>query len=408
MRRTQDHQKKPDIKRILRNKDLTAVFQQVVYVTRKKVCGLEGLIRGVDAGRVVSPYALFSAAQKKGLTLELDRLCREKVLEAFGRIHPDNKDKLLFLNLDASVLDSACCSGYLSRQAQTYGVDPGHIVIEINEAKVQSSATLKEFIIKYRGEGFLIALDDVGAGFSNLDRIPIVKPDIIKIDLGLVRGIHSDYHKQEVFKSLIRLSTQIGAMVVAEGVETEQEAVEVLRLGANMIQGYYFSKPCELCESPFKNERIETLANGFRDYILNNLREEQRTYRQTKAIVKGVICELTASGEPSEKLPLIVSRHEAVECAYVLDEQGIQCSETVFGSGRGDARSLIFDSARPGADHSMKRYFYQLTNNKRESYMTEPYVSLATGNLCVTFAETFKNADNKKYILCMDFCEEER
>lgn len=56
-------------------------FQQVVCVTRKKVCGLEGLIRGVDAGRVVSPYALFWAAQKKGLTLELDRLCRDKVFK---------------------------------------------------------------------------------------------------------------------------------------------------------------------------------------------------------------------------------------------------------------------------------------------------------------------------------------
>lgn len=131
MRRTACGQtiKQPDIKKILRNKALTAHFQQVVYVTRKVVCGMEGLIRGTEAGVTVSPKALFDAAQKKGLTLELDRLCREKVIEAFGRIYPQNKDKLLFLNLDASILDNVWGSEYLMRQSQRYGINPQNIVV---------------------------------------------------------------------------------------------------------------------------------------------------------------------------------------------------------------------------------------------------------------------------------------
>ena len=400
--------KDPNIKRILQNEDLTAHFQQVVYMTRKVVCGMEGLIRGFEGGATVSPKALFDAALKKGLTLELDRLCREKVLEAFGRVYQKNKDKLLFINLDASILDQVKGSDYLIRQAQTYGVHPSNIVVEINETKVLDNNALKAFINRYRSAGFLIALDDVGAGFSNLDRIPIVKPDIIKVDISLIRGIETDYHKQEVVKSLIRLATQIGAMVVAEGVETEQEAIETLHLGVNMIQGFYFSKPAELTEEPFANPRIDLLADKYKNHITETLRYEQRTYHQITTIAKKALAELNGSENFDERLRSIVSKHSAVECAYVLDESGLQCSDTVFGTGKCSARdNLIFYSARPGADHSMKRYYFQITNGRREKYVTEPYVSLATGHLCVTFAEVFKNADNRKFILCMDFCKAE-
>ncbi len=400
--------REPDIKKILHNGDLTAHFQQVVYMTRKVVCGMEGLIRGFEGGVSVSPKALFDAALNKGLTLELDRLCREKVLEAFGRIYPQNKDKLLFINLDASILDQAKGSDYLIEQTKKYGINPNNIVVEINETKVLNNSALKTFIDRYRGAGFLIALDDVGAGFSNLDRIPIVKPDIIKIDLSLIRNIHGDYHKQEVVKSLIRLATQIGAMVVAEGVETEEEAIETLHLGVNMIQGFYFSQPAVLSDEPFANERIGTLADKYRSHVTESLRNEQRTYSRIAAIAKKALAELNGAEEFNERLRDIVGKHSDVECAYVLDENGRQCSETVFGCGHcGTRQSLIFYSAQPGTDHSMKRYYYHVANGKRDKYVTEPYVSLATGHLCLTSAEIFKSGDNKKFILCMDFCKAE-
>jgi sensor c-di-GMP phosphodiesterase-like protein len=211
-----------------------------------------------------------------------------------------------------------------------------------------------------------------------------------------------------VVKSLIRLATQIGAMVVAEGVETEPEAMETLHLGVNMIQGFYFSKPAALADEPFANSRIDRLADNYKQYISETLRDEQRTNQQITSIAKKALTELGGSEDYDERLRSIVSKHSAVECAYVLDESGMQCSDTIFGSGKCSARdNLIFYSARPGADHSMKRYYFQITNGKREKYVTEPYVSLATGHLCVTFAETFKNADNKKFILCMDFCKAE-
>ena len=142
-------------------------------------------------------------------------------------------------------------------------------MIEINETKVQDNAALKRFAETYREFGFMIALDDVGTGFSNMDRILLIKPDIIKIDMSLIRNIHNDYYKQGVFKSLVNMSNKIGALVVAEGVETEEEAIQILRLGGHMIQGYFFSKPQEIFDESniFSNNKMEMLSKSFNKYM---------------------------------------------------------------------------------------------------------------------------------------------
>lgn len=97
---------------------------------------------------------------------------------------------------------------------------------------------LKMFLCTYKEYGFLIALDDVGTGHSNLDRISLVKPDILKIDRSIIDNIDQRYHNQEVFKSLVNLSKRIGTMVVTEGVERKEEAILAFELGADMLQGY--------------------------------------------------------------------------------------------------------------------------------------------------------------------------
>src|SRR5215204_1586863 len=82
--------------------------------------------------------------------------------------------------------------------------------------------------------------------FSNLNRIPLIKPDILKVDRRLISNIDADYYKQETFKSLVGVSRRIGALIVAEGVESESEAIISLELGADLLQGYFLSRPQEL------------------------------------------------------------------------------------------------------------------------------------------------------------------
>lgn len=399
-----------DIYDIIKNKDIVAYFQPIVYMSRKKVCGLEGLIRGINTktGQLISPLDLFEIANNKGLTLELDRVCREKVIEAFSSIYKSDKEKLLFINIDTSILEKVEGSNYLFHQFEKFDIKKSNIVIEINETQVKDNQILKNFIDMYRSEGFLIALDDVGSGFSNLDRIPITKPDIIKIDRNLLENIHNDYYKQEVFKSLVNLSNKIGSVVVAEGIELEEEAIQALMLGGHMIQGFYFSKPQKITNSKdiSLSNSIENLSYSFKNLIKKSEKNQKKVNKELNATINYSL-EKISSVPPTEfnnKLLHIVKNNENIDCAYVLNESGIQVSETLCLSENDNVnQNMLFYSANIGSDHSMKKYYYHIANTKLSKYITEPYVSLATGNLCTTFSKVFKNIDNKKYILCIDF-----
>lgn len=400
-----NHIASPDVLNRLNVSSMTAFYQQVVCVSKNCVCGLEGLIRGEANGKLIPPKTLFHAAEEQDIMLQLDRLCRDCVLDGYAALYPQQKDKLLFINIEASILHKSMRSGYFNRQVAKSGIHPGNIVVEINETRVRDSEALKQFIGTYREAGFLIALDDVGAGFSNLDRIPIAKPDIIKIDTSLVRNIHCDYHRQEVFKSLIGLAGQIGAMVVAEGVETEEEALQALKLGAHMIQGFYFSRPGPLGGGdPFYNPLIAPLAERFRAFMMQSIDEEMSRRTELFSLVKAAVEGFCGSGAYEQQLRSIVAMHDAIECAYVLDEAGKQCCDAVFREELPAARRHItICSLSKGTDHSMKNYYYRLMSERMAHYITEPYVSPVTGSLCVTASVSFTCSDETRHTLCLDF-----
>jgi diguanylate cyclase (GGDEF)-like protein len=337
----------------------------------------------------------------------LDRLCREKVIEAFHNIYKYNSNRFLFINIDASILDRAEGSNYLTKQVSCYGISPKNIVIEINETKVQDNASLKRFADTYRKFGFMVALDDVGTGFSNMDRILIVKPDIIKIDTSLVRNIHNDYYKQGVFRSLVNLSNKIGALVIAEGAETEEEAIYVLKLGGHMIQGDFFARPQEIKDNIdiIPPSRIETLSRHFNQYMNIEFREERNKDKRLNNIVSKSIRQLAALPQRqfNDGLSKIIWDNRGIECAYILSDDGIQISNAISAYDIDESANLLFYSGKIGTDRSMERYFYPLKIARLRKHVTEPYISLATGNLCITISRCFTNAENKKYILCMDF-----
>jgi diguanylate cyclase (GGDEF)-like protein len=404
---TTDRQGCTSISEIINDGNLIAQFQPIISMSRKTVCGIEGLSRYSNkmTNQILYPSALFDAASAEGLILELDRMCREKVLDAFLTLYNDYKDKLLFINIDPSILDMAVGSSFLLNQVQEHNIDPRNIVIEINETKVQGNLSLKKFTDTYRKYGFLIALDDVGTGASNLDRILLVKPDIIKIDMSLVRNIDSDYYKQGVFKSLVKLANETGALVIAEGVETLEEAITALKLGGHMMQGYFFATPQEISSKTFKNDKIDLVSLSFNEYKkMQMLSERHRNKRLTSMVNKAIrMLKNRRVYEYNAILSQILEAYSIVESAYVLDINGIQLSDSVCRFGDRQKENLIFYSSKTGTDHSMDGYYYPLVSFNLKKYITEPYISLTTGNLSNTVATTFISADGAKHILCIDF-----
>lgn len=387
-------------------------FQPIVSLNRRSIIGVEGLSRGLHPGtqQLIPPADLFHQAMIQGLQSDLDRLCRKKIMEDFRLVLEKSPELFLTLNLDVSVFDQgATASGRLHQQVSEIGLQPEQIALEIIESKVEDVRALQKFVEEYRGYGFLIALDDVGAGHSNLNRVPLIKPDILKIDRYLVQDIQGDFYKQEVLRSLVNMSRRLGALVIAEGVETQEEALYLLDMGVDMIQGYFFSRPQRrnMLEKQAVTGRIEGLGEVFKRTFLKRLGAKKFQMSRFYATIMEAQMELRPRSPDrfDDALEELVGRFAFVEGAYILDEGGRQATEYLSNrQGRTKRRSMVFQPFPKGSDHTMKDYYYSLVEEgaSKSSYVTEPYLSMASGNSCATISSIFTNEDKNRYILCLD------
>lgn len=395
---------------IISSESILTHFQPLVSIKNRAVIGLEALSRGVleGANLAVPPGVLFQLATTQKERLALDRLCRKKAVQRFAPLYQAKRDLLLSMNLDTRVLYRAIVgSGHLLNSVRDMGVNPNNVIIEILESNVKDESALAEFISAYRGHGFLIALDDIGAGHSNLDRISTIKPDIIKIDKGLIRDIDREHHKYEIAKSLVRLAGNVGAMAVAEGVETQAEVLTLMELGVDIFQGFYFCKPREFDAPRFTFlPRVRKTAETFKAYMVEKINAKKLQHKLYDIVLENTIAQLVCC-EPDcfdRRLAEAVSAHQDLECLYILDEYGIQVSSSVCNPEKiSETKRFIYHPAPRGADHSLKEYYLPLSAGLKK-YTSEPYISLASGNLCTTIASTFE-CQGQTFILCVDMSQ---
>jgi EAL domain-containing protein (putative c-di-GMP-specific phosphodiesterase class I) len=387
-------------------------FQPIVSVRTKSLTGFESLARAVDpdTGDMIPPTVLFSAAAKAGKLLELDRACRKSALDAFSPFHRKNPSLLLFMNFESAIIDMpAAGSGHLLRSVRDAGIDSRNIVIEIVESKVNDSAAMRVFTESHRAEGFLIAIDDMGEGHSNLNRIPLLRPDIMKIDRSITHGISREYYHKKIVEALCVLARGTGALLLAEGVETEEDAVASYEAGADLFQGFFFSRPVppHEAEADFLSS-VETISVECRRRAAEVYRGRLTSEEKFRAVLEGLAAEI--AGIPPVMLPdqlrCWLRRVPGCECVYLLDRSGRQtgptvCAETARGAG--SRYSLLYHPADSGTDHSLKEYYCMMKTLRVDSFISEPYISLATGSVCRTATLSFPRFDGDGLILCADF-----
>jgi EAL domain-containing protein (putative c-di-GMP-specific phosphodiesterase class I) len=401
----------PSLRRLLDTDAITTHFQPIFSVRQKSVIGMEALTRALMSdGRLISPYELFKMAAAERLGAELEGTCRKAAVQNFAGLAPRPDELLLFLNLDLGATDDHQeLPATLERLVREANLLPRNIAVEFLEARLEDVGRFGALAEALRAQGFLVVLDDVGAGHSNLDRIPLFRPNVIKVDRALISGVRDDFYKQETLKSLVNLSRRIGALVVAEGIETEDEAIVALELGADLLQGFFLSRPQPgtAFDSGVRVARgIETLAQRFKSHMVGEINERKRQHRRFNVIQNGILCDLT-NAKASEFDPIlrnIIDDFPRVECVYVLDDAGIQVTETICNAAVAQRPgTAMFRPARKGTDHSLKEYYYVLIDVELQKYTTDPYVSLASGNLCRTISTCFRDAaNNRLYVLCVD------
>lgn len=202
-----------------------------------KIFAYEALLRSREPA-LPHPGAVIDAAERLNRLPKLGRIIRRSVAQSYASA--DAGEALLFVNLHAlDLLDSSLSSPYspLARLAK-------HVVLEITErASLDSISDPRYRLAELRELGYRIAIDDFGAGHARMDTFSPLDTDFVKLDMSLIRGIDSHPVKQSLAQSIITLCKEHGIRVIAEGVETVDEAKALIELQADFLQGYLICRP---------------------------------------------------------------------------------------------------------------------------------------------------------------------
>lgn len=222
---------------------LTAHFQPIVNIKNNTIYGYESLARGVsDDGNLIYPDTLFRWGREGNMLFYLDRACRETSLKTAAVKNISSK---VFINfIPTAIYDPQHCLQSTVKWAKQLDFDPKNIIFEVIESDYVSDLDhLKKILDFYKSQGFMVALDDVGSGYSSLNMIAKLLPDIVKIDRDIIDHIDTNSVNQSIFRAIVQIAKDNNIIVLAEGIERVEEANFCAQEGAYLAQGYYYGKP---------------------------------------------------------------------------------------------------------------------------------------------------------------------
>jgi EAL domain-containing protein (putative c-di-GMP-specific phosphodiesterase class I) len=229
------------LKEVIRSEAVRIVYQPVVDLSERRIIGFEALTR-ITNRSFAGPDRLFKAAHEHDTLWTLERLCRDNAIRGAHGLQPD---QMLFLNMEPdSIHDPALRSEATFDLIREAGLKPTQIVLEMTEHQaVRDPVMFRQMLNHLQFQGFRLAVDDVGSGYSGLRSIADLKPDFIKIDMALIRDIHRDPIKQDLTGTIARFSASSGLTLIAEGVETRDELRCLRTIGVRYMQGFLFARP---------------------------------------------------------------------------------------------------------------------------------------------------------------------
>jgi EAL domain-containing protein (putative c-di-GMP-specific phosphodiesterase class I) len=215
---------------------LYVVYQPIVSVSKRSVFGYEVLLRSREP-TLPHPGAVLDAAERLDRVHELGRRVRAISMEPLNQLEDDIT---VFVNLHPTDLvdhDLFAITGAFADASQ-------RIVLEVTErASLDGIRDVRSIVARLRRLGFRVALDDFGAGYAGLTSFALLEPEFVKLDMVLIRGIAQEPTKKTLIRTIISMCKELGILVIAEGIETEEERDELIRAGCDLMQGYFFGRP---------------------------------------------------------------------------------------------------------------------------------------------------------------------
>ena len=213
-------------------------YQPIVDVVQRRVWGHEALVRGPGGE---SAYSVLSQVNDEN-RYRFDQACRVKAIKTAALLGIQERLSINFLP-NAIYKPEVCIRTTLAAaRASKFPIE--RIVFEATEGEaVSDGQRLAEILREYKRTGFITAIDDFGAGYAGLNLLADFQPDIIKLDMALVRHVDSSKARQAITRGILRMCGELGVTVLAEGVETAGERDFFLSEGVALMQGYLFSRP---------------------------------------------------------------------------------------------------------------------------------------------------------------------
>jgi EAL domain-containing protein (putative c-di-GMP-specific phosphodiesterase class I) len=220
---------------------IAMAFQPIVDIEQGVPFAFEALVRGPGGEGALSVLSKVTAENRYAF----DQQCRVRAIETAVRAGILGTPAKLSINfLPNAVYSAAACIQLTLKTAQACQFPTNRLIFEFTEdEKMVDPDHVSKIIATYQEMGFGTALDDFGAGHAGLNLLARFQPDIIKLDMGLIRGLDTNLPRRVIVASIVKMCTALGVTVVAEGIETRSEADALREMGVRYLQGYYFAKP---------------------------------------------------------------------------------------------------------------------------------------------------------------------
>ena len=367
--------------------DLFTHYQPVYSLSHQKQVGFEALLRGFDQhGTPLQPDKLFAPQSNSGIS-DLDSLTHHLHLANARKRLP--LDCWLFLNVAPSTFIQPGYEQTLAAIVFEAGLDPRGVVLEILESEGVDVEELALAAWRYRGCGFLIAVDDFGTGHSNLDRLLRIQPDFVKLDGALIRA-KSRASDQPLLPTIVSLLHRADMLVVVEGIETTEELILAVESNVDFAQGFLLGRPsATLPSAAAVTRRIDHAFDVIAEGRAVRTARFEAQLAPYLAMLNAAAQALT-NGASIEDAIAPMAKLELCKRCFVLDDTGRILGQEITGrAGSGaDFRLGPLFAAQSGRwDH--RPYYWKAVANMGTAVFCQPYLSLTSGRASVGVTMAF-------------------
>lgn len=393
------------IREIISTRGVATFFQPTVSVTSKSIIGFEAYSRG--GGRAgLSTDMLFNDGFSPDVTLEVDRLCRWRALEHFKSIHEQHRKLLLFVNINPNVIPLVGRgSMHFAEQVREAGIDPACVVLEcpMNTPHMEEVA---EYAALFQEKGFSVCLDDCSVQYPFTSILSRVSPDYVKVN----RTFFSEHGRGSgglaILESLISVAGRVGAGVIAQCVESQEESVALLSAGVHLQQGYYYTKGEPGADvdpaKAFFQKVFEANARykAAKSRLVRFRKERFAVVMRSASILCNKLSNMTED-RFEEGCRAAMQGVEGLVSLFVVDDRGTQITHRLCADPALKSAATAVLGTFKGADLSAEDYVLYLDMGY-EKFVTSPFVSAFTGRKARIISRPFFAQNGLRYIACME------